>query len=237
MSITCIIVDDEPFARRGLKRYAEKIPFLQVKHVLPDAVAAMEVLEQETIDLMILDINMPELTGLQLLKSLNTPPVTIIITAYGEHALESFELDVIDYIMKPLSFERFQKAINKAKEYIDLRSKPIATATDYFFIKEGLRIEKVTVKEILFIESLQNYTLIYGVHKKYMALLTLKLLEQNLPANFVKVHKSFLVNIECIDSIQGDEIHMGDHRIPISKGNREDVLTAILGSKLLKRKP
>jgi DNA-binding LytR/AlgR family response regulator len=236
MSIRCIIVDDEPIARKGLQAYADRVPFLQVKAALPDAFAAMEMLTKEAIDLMILDISMPELTGMQLLRSLKRPPLTIFITAHPQHAVEGFELDVIDYIVKPVSFDRFVKAVSKAKEFLELKVK-ISFAQEYFFIKEGSRIEKVNTDEILFIESLQNYSSIHTEGKKYMALLSLKLLEENLPpASFVKVHKSFIVNIRKIESIEADEIIIGPHRIPISRTNRDTVLKTILGSKLLRRR-
>jgi DNA-binding LytR/AlgR family response regulator len=237
MNISCIIIDDEPIARKGLQSYADRIPFLQVKHVLPDALAAMKFLSTEAIDLMILDINMPELTGLQLLKSLEQPPPTIMITAHPEHAVESYELDVIDYIIKPVSFDRFLKAVNKAKEFIELKSKSVPATPDYFFIKEGLRIEKINFQDILFIESLQNYSAIHTEAKKYMALLSLKLLEENLPASsFVKVHKSYIVNVQKINSIEGDEVIIGSYRIPISRANKDAILNTIVGANLLKRK-
>lgn len=236
MNIRCIIVDDEPIARKGLQAYAERIPFVNVVNVFADAFAAVEALARESIDLVLLDINMPQLTGLQLLRSLKQPPLTIIITAHPQYALEGYELDVIDYIIKPVAFDRFLKAVSKAKEFLDLKSNE-TVAGAYFFIKEGTRIEKVNTDEILYIKSLQNYSEIYTKSKKHMALLSLKLLEEKLPAaSFVKVHKSFIVNIQKIESIDAEEIIIGAHRIPISRTNRDVVMNTILGSNLWKRK-
>ncbi|MBA2562940.1 MAG: response regulator transcription factor, partial [Chitinophagaceae bacterium] len=202
------------------------------------ALSAIEVLSQEKIDLMILDINMPELSGLQLLKGLSNPPLTIIITAYPEFAIEGFELDVIDYIIKPASFERFVKAINKAKEFLELKSKNRQKEDhSYFFIKEGNRIEKINFKEVLFIESLQNYVSIQTTVKNHLTLLTLKSLEEFLPKrHFMKVQKSFIININKVNSIDGDEIIINTNRIPISPVNKEIIIKKILGNKLLHRK-
>jgi DNA-binding LytR/AlgR family response regulator len=237
MKINCIIVEDEPIARKGLQSFAARFPFLAVNHAVADAKAARDIISNEQVDLMFLDINMPEITGLELLRQLSHPPITIIITAYPEHALEGFELDVIDYILKPVSFDRFTKAVHKAKEFLESRNAIHGKDEEYFFIKEGPRIEKINTSDILLIESLQNYSAIYTPTRKYMALLSLKALEEHLPpGRFMKVHKSFIVNIAKIDSIEGDEIIIGTHRVPISRSNKETVVNAIVGSRLLRRK-
>jgi DNA-binding LytR/AlgR family response regulator len=237
MKINCIIVEDEPIARKGLQSFAERIPFLAVSHAVADAKTAKGLISSEKVDLMILDINMPGINGLELLRQLHHPPVTIITTAYPGHALEGFELDVIDYIVKPVSFNRFTKAVHKAKEFLEARNTMHAKEGDYFFIKEGARIEKINTGDILYIESLQNYSAIYTLTRKYLALLSLKALEEHLPsALFMKVHKSFIVNMRHIASIEGDDIVIGTHRVPISRSNKETVINAIVGSKLLRRK-
>lgn len=236
MSITCMIVDDEPIARKGIERYVDKVSFLELKHSLPDALSALEALTNESVELLILDVNMPGISGLQLLKALSKPPLAIITSAYPEHAAEGFELDVVDYIVKPVSFERFLKSINKAKEIVEARNKKVTDSpAAHFFIKVGNRIEKIVLADVLFIESIQNYVEIHTPGKKQLTLLSLKRLEEFLPANFVKVHKSYIVNVQKVDGIEGDELIIGHHTIPFSRANRDTVLKTILGDNLLRR--
>jgi len=180
MKMKCIIADDEPIARKGLEGYVEKVPFLELVATVPDGLAVIEKLSLEPVDLLILDINMPHLSGIQMMRTLKQPPLTIFVTAHPEYAVEGFELDVVDYIIKPVSFERFLKAVHKAKEYAALKQASNVEAS-YFFIKEGSTIEKIILDEIVFIQSLQNYSAIYTTDRKYMALLSLKQLEENLP--------------------------------------------------------
>jgi DNA-binding LytR/AlgR family response regulator len=233
--IKCIVVDDEPIARKGISDYVLKIPFLKLEGSFSDGLSAMEFLNKYPIDVLVLDINMPEFTGLQLLKSLIKKPVSIIVSAYPEFAVESFDLDVIDYLVKPVPFERFLKAMNKAKQYLELLQNNSASG-EYFFIKSDNKIEKVSVDDVLFIESLHNYVKIYTTVKKYMSLLTLKALEEYLPGNkFIKVHKSYVVNTDKINSIEGDELNINSHKIPMSRNLKDEVIHKLMGKKFLKR--
>jgi DNA-binding LytR/AlgR family response regulator len=233
--ISCIVIDDEPIARKGLSEYVRKIPFLALRESFSDSLSALEFLNEHEIDLMILDVNMPEVSGIQLLKSLKNRPLTIIVSAYPEYAVEGFDLDVIDYIVKPVAFERLMKAANKAKDYLDLRNRDKGSS-DHFFIKSENKIERIVVNEIFFIESLHNYVKIYTQNRKYMTLLTLKSLEEFLPSGkFMKVHKSYIVNIEKINSVEGDELNINNEKIPVSRSLKEEILQKLVGKNLLKR--
>ncbi|MBD0332560.1 MAG: response regulator transcription factor [Chitinophagaceae bacterium] len=233
--IKCIVVDDEPIARKGIIHYVEKVSFLQLTASFQDGFSALEYLQQSEVDLMILDINMPELSGLELIRSITKKPLAVIISAHPDFAVESYALDVIDYIVKPASFDRFYKSMNKVKDYLDLLKKR-SPSNDHFFIKANNKIEKISKGEILFVESLQNYVKIYTEKQTYLTLLTLKALEENLDeTTFFKVHKSFIVNIEKVESIDGDEINIGPHKIPISRTHKEEVYNRITRGKILKR--
>lgn len=231
-----MVIDDEAIARRGLEKYISQIPFLNLIASSHSALEALEKIKDQKIDLIFPDIQMPQLTGLEFLKLLKQPALTILTTAFPNYALQSFELDVLDYLLKPISFTRFLKACNKAKEYLDLKRVPNA-ANDYFFIKADNKIEKIESDKILFIESAENYSIIYTISKKYMTLLTLQSLEGYLNDQmFIRVHRSYIVSLDKIDSIEHDEINISSYKIPISRKNKDEILEQILKNKLLKRK-
>ena len=237
MKLSCLIIDDEEIAARGVEGYARQVPYFENVHLCASALKAMDLLANNPIDIIFLDIEMPKLTGLQFLKSLTSPPLIVIISAYSDYALEGYELEVMDYIVKPFSFERFLKACNKCKEYTDLKNRQgAASDEDYFFIKANNRIEKIITSEVLFIEALENYTNIYTAHKKYLSLVGLNVIESYLDSRqFIKVQKSYVVAKSKIDSIEGNMLHIGDHSIPISRKWREEILANILANKYLKR--
>ena len=237
MILKSLIVDDEEIARSGLERYCRDIPYIRVEKSCSSALEATVILKQSPIDLIFLDIQMPKLNGLDFIKSLASPPLVIMTTAYPDYALEGFELDVIDYIVKPFSFDRFLKACNKAKEYLELKNgrKNIETA-DSFFIKSNGRIEKIQIKEILFVQALENYVYIHTAKRKYLTLVSLKNVEKNLPGDqFTKVHKSFLVALSKINTMDKDSVLIGEHKIPLSRKWRAKVVNRISTNKLLKR--
>ncbi|HET6990303.1 MAG TPA: LytTR family DNA-binding domain-containing protein [Bacteroidia bacterium] len=245
MKIRCIIVDDEPFARKGIAEYVSEIDFLELKAQCESALDANKVLGQvrkdsfgEKIDLVFLDIQMPGLSGLELLKSLKFPPMAILISAYPEYAIDGFNLDVIDYLLKPVSFERFLKACNKARDYFNtLHPVQVSTPTEnYFFVKSENKIEKVFFSEILYVKALQNYVEIHLENKRLVAYLTFKNIETFLPADqFVKVHKSYIVAVPAIKNIEGNYLQVGKQQIPISRQNKEEILKTILSNRYLKR--
>lgn len=231
--ISCIITDDEPIARKGLQGYVEKIEFLELTGVCEDAVQLNNVLKQRTVDLLFLDIEMPYITGIDFLQQVNLFPKVIFTTAYEQYAMKGYELDVLDYLLKPISFDRFLKAANKAYDYFVSRN---PGEDKYLFVKTDNKLEKVNFDDILFVEAMENYVAIYTGEKKLITHSTLKLMQQNLPASrFIQPHKSYLVNIDAIKSIEGNILHVDKFQIPISKYQKEDIMERIVNNKLLKK--
>jgi DNA-binding LytR/AlgR family response regulator len=234
-SIRCVITDDEPFARKGLQGYIEKIDFLELKGVCENAVELNSLIKQTPVDLLFLDIEMPYMTGIDFLKNASDPPRVIFTTAYEKYALQGFDLEVLDYLLKPIPFERFLKAANKAFDYFNAQQ-PHATGQDYIFVKSENKLEKIHFEDILFVEALENYVSIYTQEKKTIAHLTLKMVQEKLPpGRFIQPHKSYLVSIEKIGSIEGNILHLQQYQVPISKYQKEEVMEKIVNSKLLKR--
>lgn len=233
-TIKCIITDDEPLARKGLQGYIEKIDFLKLAGVCEDAIQLNSLLKQQSADLLFLDIEMPYVTGIDFLKNTPNAPKVIFTTAYEQYAIKGYELDVLDYLLKPISFERFLKAANKAYDYFS--SSP-TNAGNYLFIKTDNKLEKVNLQELLFVEAMENYVALYTADKKLITHSTLKALQEKLPAGqFVQPHKSYLVNIHCIQSIEGNILHVGGkYQIPISKYQKEEIMERIVNDKLLKK--
>lgn len=238
MLINAVIIDDEPLARKGLKEYIADIDFLNCIGEFDNALKAEELISRGEVQLLFLDIQMPKITGLDFFKTLQNPPPVIFTTAYPQYALEGFEVNALDYLVKPISFERFFKAALKAKEFYEVRdtNSKEANAGDYFFIKADNKLIKILYDEVLYVEALQNYVTIYTVEKKYMTYLTFKSVEDYLPADkFLKVHKSYIVAASKIDSIEGNDIRIGQQHIPISRNQKEEVMNKLLKNKFLKR--
>lgn len=216
MSINCIIIEDEPLALERTKSYVLKLPFLNLLTTFDNGIDALVYLKSNKIDLIFLDINLGELSGIQLLETGNINCEVIIITAYQEHALKGFELNVTDYLMKPYSFDRFLQAVNRAQD--NLSKTVTENIKDFIFIKTEYRLEKISLSDILYIEGMRDYRRIHTIHKKIMTLQTFKELEQEIPANIIsRVHKSFMVSIDKIESIERDRIKIKDILIPISE--------------------
>jgi DNA-binding LytR/AlgR family response regulator len=235
LTIKCIITDDEPFARKGLQGYVGQIDFLDLKGVCENAIELNSHLKKEPVDLLFLDIEMPYLTGIEFLKQLPAPPRVIFTTAYEKYALQGFELEVLDYLLKPISFDRFLRAANKAFDYFRLQQAP-AMGDDYIFVKADSKLEKIAFVDILFAEALENYVAIYTREKKIITHLTLKMLQEKLPAAaFIQPHKSYVVAIDKIASLEGNMLHIAQYTVPISKYQKEEVMEKIVNSKLLKR--
>ncbi|HYE54408.1 MAG TPA: LytTR family DNA-binding domain-containing protein [Chitinophagaceae bacterium] len=235
MKIRCIVTDDEPMARKGLQGYIARIDFLELVAVCENAMELNTMLKQQPADLLFLDIEMPYVTGIDLLKSLPAPPKVIFTTAYDKYAIQGFELEVLDYLLKPISFERFLKAANKAYEHLS-RNVHAQTEQDHLFVKADNKLEKVRFDEILFIEAMENYIGIYTEEKKIITHSTLKALQEKLPQQrFIQPHKSYLVAINKINSIEGNILHIGHYQVPISKYQKEEVLEKIVNNALLKK--
>lgn len=241
MKLRCAIVDDEPLAAEGLMKYIEVIDYLEPIAIAENPIELNKILENERIDLIFMDIQMPYMTGLDFLKIKTNLPMVIITTAYPNYALEGFQFDAVDYLLKPITFNRFFKATNKARELYWLKNQKTestlqSSEPDYLFIKCESKYEKILIDEILFVQALQNYVIIYTTRGKYMTLLPLKAVEEYLDANrFLRVHKSYLVAIAKIGSIENNDITIQSHLIPISRTMREQVIETVVKSKLLSR--
>ena len=233
MKLKCIITDDEPIARKGLQNYVERIDFLELVGVCEDAIQLNNQLKSQQVDLLFLDIEMPYMTGIELLNSLSNPPKVIITSAYAEYAIKGYDLEVSDYLLKPISFDRFLKAVNKV--YDQLISSQTPVVQDYLFVKTSLKLEKIRFNDMRFIEGVENYVAIYTSDGKIITHTTLRTILQKLPPErFVQVHKSYLVNIDKIDSIEGNLLGIGKNKIPLSRTYKETALEIILKNKLLK---
>lgn len=233
MKLKCIITDDEPIARKGLQNYVERINFLELVGVCEDAIQLNNQLKSQQADLLFLDIEMPYMTGIELLNSLSNPPKVIITSAYAEYAIKGYDLEVSDYLLKPISFDRFLKAVNKV--YDQLISSQTPVVQDYLFVKTSLKLEKIRFIDMRFIEGVENYVAIYTSDGKIITHTTLRTILQKLPPErFVQVHKSYLVNIDKIDSIEGNLLGIGKNKIPLSRTYKETALEIILKNKLLK---
>jgi len=233
-TIKCVITDDEPIARKGLQGYIDKIDFLELAGVCEDAIQLNSLLKQQPADLLFLDIEMPYVSGIDFLKNTPQAPKVIFTTAYEQYAIRGYELDVLDYLLKPISFERFLKAANKAYDYF---AGAAGTQDHYLFIKTDNKLEKVNLHELLFVEAMENYVALYTADKKLITHSTLKALQEKLPAGmFIQPHKSYLVNMQCIQSIEGNILHVGGkYQIPISKYQKDEVMERIVNDKLLKK--
>ncbi len=229
--ITCLAIDDETPALDILEDNIRRIPFLNLVGRCKNAYAAMESLQQTSVDLLFLDIEMPGISGLSFLKSLPNKPMVIFITAYRNYAVEGFELDVLDYLVKPVAFDRFLKAVNKALEYQGFKLKEGGPVfPDFLFIHTEYQLTKIVLQEITYIEGLRNYIKIHfsNTAKPILSKLSLKAFEEKLPAGkFIRVHKSFIVSLDKISSIRNDIIRIGQRDIPLSKGCRDSFFRKI----------
>jgi two-component system, LytTR family, response regulator len=225
---TCIIIEDEPLALEKTKDFVNKVPFLQLIATFDNALTGLTYLNNNKVDLLFLDINMDELSGIELLESSKIDSQVIITTAYQEYALKGYELQITDYLLKPFTFNRFLQAVNKAQENLSLRI--IDKQVDFIFVKTENRLEKIMINDILYIEGMRDYLRIHCLNKKIMTLLSFNELEQLIPANLIcRVHKSYMVAINKIDSIERSRIKIADQLIPVSETYKEAFLQHIIG--------
>jgi DNA-binding LytR/AlgR family response regulator len=226
--IKVIIVDDEPLSREGLIRYVSQIDFLELVEIFDSALKVTPFLATTKIDLILLDIQMPYLNGFDFLKNLKNPPMVIFHTAYPNYALESYQLDVIDYLVKPVLFDRFQKAISKAYDYYLLKNQNYEIAptkvVDFIFVKSEGRLEKILLEDILYLEAMQNYTIIYHKNAKTIVLQLIKHFEELLPnETFVRIHKSHIISIAKVDAIEGNMVVIGNKKLPFNKQIKDEL--------------
>lgn len=234
-----LVIDDEPLARNGMANYVEQVDFLTLAAKASDALEALKIINAQTIDLLLLDVNMPKLSGIDLLKMLDNPPLVILTTAYPNFALEGYQLNVLDYLVKPITFPRFLSSVMKAKKQFDLLNKrtnaPLQTTDNqHFFIKCDGKVEKIFHSELLYVESMQNYVQLFTERGKFTSLLTLKSVETELPKpHFMRVHKSFIANLHKVQTIDGNQLVIGAYKIPMSRSKVGVVNDLILGGRLL----
>jgi two-component system, LytTR family, response regulator len=226
LKLNCVIVEDEPLARNLMVEYVRKMPSLNLIEACSSPLAAIEVLRSNSVDLLFLDVQMPELTGISLLKVLQKKPFVILTTAYSEYALEGYELDVTDYLLKPITFERFLKAVDKVIQRAEgvrptavVQDKPVQGSKNSFvFVKDGTKLVKIELEDILYVEGLKDYVTIHTRQQKVISLQRLKVLEDQLPADqFIRIHNSFIVALRAIDSIHKGEIQVGNALLPIGE--------------------
>lgn len=224
-----IIIDDEPLAHEIIEEFCSMLPHIQLKKNCYNAMEAMEFLNENTVDFMFLDINMPKLKGLDFLKTLTHPPKTIITTAYKEHALEGFELNVVDYILKPFSFDRLVKAVNKVSETLTTKTiiKEVPSSTDNatrFFVKGDKKHHQIDLNNLLYIEAYGNYTKLFFKDEMIVSHEKISTFEELLPqGSFLRVHKSFIVAINKIKFIEGNRILINEHKIPIGQTYKSNI--------------
>ena len=228
--LRCIAVDDEPLALELLEDNISKVPYLQLVAKCSNAMEAMKVLQQQPADLIFLDIQMPGLTGLQFIQSMTEKPMIILITAYEKYALEGFNLDVTDYLVKPVSLDRFVKACNKAKELYELKNRPNKDASsnpDYFFVNVDYSLLKINFNDIRYIEGLKDYIKIHlkSTPRAIITRMAMKAIEEELPvAKFLRIHKSYIVSLEHITAIRKNSVFLDEMELPVGENFREAVL-------------
>lgn len=233
MKIKCIITDDEPMARKGLRGYIEKIDFLTLIGECEDAIQLNTMLKAGLVDLIFLDIEMPEMTGMELLSNLTNPPKVIIVSAYEQYALKGYEFDVVDYLLKPVSFDRFLKSVNRVHDLLQAEQKE---ENDYIFVKSDKQLKKILIKDILFIESMENYVIIQTFSSREVVYTTLKQVYESLPQSvFQQTHRSYIVNIEKVTAIDGNQLSINLYKIPVARNFRDNIFNLILNNRLITR--
>ncbi|WP_167615407.1 LytR/AlgR family response regulator transcription factor [Maribellus sediminis] len=229
MEIKALIIDDEPLAQDVIKQYAQKLPDLTIAATCSEAICAHKILQEQEIDLLFLDINMPKLSGISFLRNLKNPPLVIFTTAYSEYALEGFELNAIDYLKKPFSFERFCKAYYRAEEQLLLRENATKAnvadkkAGDFLFVKSNKKTYKVKYEDIFYIEGLGDYIKLHIKDNKLVTNLSMKKIIDLLPEDqFYRIHKSFIISLDKIDSVEGNLVSIKGNKLPIGNSFRQD---------------
>ncbi|MFC2132412.1 LytR/AlgR family response regulator transcription factor [Bacteroidota bacterium] len=235
MKIKCIAIDDEPWALEQMERYISQVPFLDLIASFTNAIESIEFINTNNVELIFLDIQMEGLSGIKLLEVLNKQPGIIFTTAYDEYAIQGYDLDVIDYLLKPIAFERFLKAANKAYDHLkkstDSRSDFIIKQQDdeeYFFVKSDNKIIKIKFSDIVFIEGMKDYLRIHTREKRVMTLMSFKKMSQILPeSKFFRIHKSFIISMDYIESIEANTVIVNKQPIPIGRKFKQEFLQII----------
>lgn len=226
--IKCIIVDDEPLSQEVIRDFVQEIPWLQLQGTCLNALEALDLIHTTEVDLVFLDINMPRLSGIKFVKSLENPPMIIFTTAYPEYAVEGFEVDAVDYLVKPVAFERFLKAANKAREYFEIKQPSTGNGGSGFIaLKSDKKIYKIDAGDILYVQSWGDYVKVFTKEKMIIAAETMKNLEQLLGKQFIRIHKSYLVSVHAIRFIEGNQVKIGDKFLPVGQTYRDDLIARL----------
>jgi len=234
MKIKCIITDDEPLARKGIKSYIDKIGFLSLVAECENVMQLNDKIKTTTPDLLLLDIEMPDMTGMAFLSTLANPPKVIIISAYEQYALQGYELNVVDYLLKPVSFDRFLKSANKVYDLITAEQ---INENDYLFVKCDHKLKKIFLKDIVYLASMENYVVIHTTSSRDIVYSTLKHIQDNLPGHlFIQTHRSYIIHIAFVKSIDGNELDLGSAKIPIARNIKEQVVNKIINRRLVTKK-
>ncbi len=231
MNIACLIVDDEPIARDIIESYLLKFPELTLVKSCKNAIEAYEVLYAHPIDLVFLDIHMPVITGIEFLKSLRNPPLIIFTTAYSHFAVEGFELNSVDYLLKPITFERFYLAVEKAIEKFNYKRQVFPVKPDtphYVFVKQDTKLVRIDLQDIVYIQAERDFASVYLGKKRILASQHLKIFEKLLPTNqFIRIHRSYIINFDKITGIKGNEVELHDQCIPIGPNYRQELMNRL----------
>lgn len=220
--IRCVLVDDEPIGRRTLAEHAENIKDLEIVASLPNALDLSDFLKKNEVDLILLDIHMPKLSGIDFMKIQNDPPLVIFTTAYAEYAVEAFSVHAVDYLMKPISLDRFIKAIDRAREIISKEDD-----TSWLIVKEGSRIYRIPTEGIFYVQAYGDYVKIFTSEKTYLSKDRLTNLTTTLPTPFIQVHRSFIVNLNYLEYMEGNHVTIKETKIPVSNSFRSDLLARL----------
>ena len=241
MTYTCLVVDDNEIERDAIAMYLRRINRFEIVGVCSSGIEAAIFIANQSIDVIFSDIDMPELSGMGLLKSIKNPPVFIFITSFTEYAAESFYLDALDFIVKPATYERLLKSTNKVIEYLDLKisaaqqvlAEPPPASENYFFLKETKGYTRLNYEDVIYIESMGDFSKIFTTTNKHITLVNLKNLEQQLPATFLRVHKQYIINLNQIATISTNEIHLNqNHTVPLSITNKQELMEKIIDKTL-----
>jgi len=238
--IKTVIVDDEPLAREGLELHVQEVSDIELEAQFGHPTDAVAFLEKNEVDLLFLDVEMPDMSGIDLLKSLQSPPLTVLTTAYTDYALEGFDLGVIDYLVKPIRLERFMAAVNKAREYLRLKELSDQTEQmpdqDHIFLKADRKYVKVFLEDILYIEGMKDYVMVYTEGSRIITAMNMKTINSQLDSSrFVRVSKSYIINVSKIVEVKNNAVMIKDNEIPIGKKYKEHFLDNYIKNRLLQR--
>ncbi len=236
--LRCLVIDDEPIARGGMVDLIDKVDFLTTAGTCASAMEALVLLRDTPVDLLFLDVNMPYLTGLEMLETIENPPLTILTTAYSEYALEGYRLQVVDYLLKPITFGRFYQAALKARQTFRqrkaLQNGSAESGSPFLYIKQNDGFQKILRQDILFVEGMENYVKFVLADRQLIAHQTMTSIEEILPKDvFFRIHKSFLVNVHKIDMISGGRILVGKHELPLSRLRKDELMQSVVYKNLI----